>query len=543
MKLRRAIQLFLILSIVMLCAGFGVYSFLQLNSVENRQDFNLYTLVPQDAIAVLETDRMADLVEDINRLSSSKDNHFLYVSELFSYLKNYLQTLVQDTPHGLSKQMNKMLISFHEPDTSTNQVLYCNLGADDHELIETFVRKYCSSVFPAKYFDYKGEEIRIYPMVDGRFLAMYLTADYFVASFQKWLVEDVIDALRDKKSLMNLPLFRAMRADKRRHEAAMVYARMNAVDMGRPTDSIHAQAHLGSWVEFDLKFNENAVYCSGMIHEVDSTYCLMNALRAQKPIEGFPDAYLPASTFFYNRWAISDKDLIFKITTCQEYAKAVRPDNAGQCDEEWMSFLNDFADQSAMSCLFLPKDTSDITPCVVVRIPLKDEPAAERRLHAWLSAGPKGKDVSLVSRISLVAGASPAARTYKKYALSPNTLLSQMTGITESALHSIACLYQGSLLLAPDERSLSAYISAVEGGEVLDGMPMYEESIGSLSPVYHFVMMADMETALHQPEAYVRLIPGFFFRYAEFFRHFMFAVQFTCTDRVVYPHIVLLYKG
>ena len=32
--------------------------FLRLNSVENRQDFNLYTLVPQDATAILETDRM-----------------------------------------------------------------------------------------------------------------------------------------------------------------------------------------------------------------------------------------------------------------------------------------------------------------------------------------------------------------------------------------------------------------------------------------------------------------------------------------------------
>ena len=36
-----------------------------MNAVENRQDFNLFTLVPQDATAVLETDRMADLMEDI----------------------------------------------------------------------------------------------------------------------------------------------------------------------------------------------------------------------------------------------------------------------------------------------------------------------------------------------------------------------------------------------------------------------------------------------------------------------------------------------
>ena len=105
----------------------------------NQRVFNLFTLVPQDATAILETDRMADLVEDINELNCSKDNHFLYVSELFVYLKKYLYTLVEDTPHGLSKQMNKMLISFHEPDTPMNQVLYCSLGSGDYELVESFV--------------------------------------------------------------------------------------------------------------------------------------------------------------------------------------------------------------------------------------------------------------------------------------------------------------------------------------------------------------------------------------------------------------------
>lgn len=39
MKLRLLIQIAVVVSIVLLCTGFGVYSFLRLNSVENRQDF------------------------------------------------------------------------------------------------------------------------------------------------------------------------------------------------------------------------------------------------------------------------------------------------------------------------------------------------------------------------------------------------------------------------------------------------------------------------------------------------------------------------
>ena len=93
MKLRVLIRIAVIVSIVLLCTGFGVYSFLRMNAVENRQDFNLFTLVPQDATAVLETDRMADLMEDVDGLHCSKDEHFLYVSELFVYLKKYFNTL------------------------------------------------------------------------------------------------------------------------------------------------------------------------------------------------------------------------------------------------------------------------------------------------------------------------------------------------------------------------------------------------------------------------------------------------------------------
>ena len=97
--------------------------------------------------------------------------------------------------------------------------------------------------------------------------------------------------------------------------------------------------------------------------------------------------------------------------------------------------------------------------------------------------------------------------------------------------------------MAPDAVSLIAYIDALENGEVLSDVPMYEESMVGLSSVYNFVMMADMEEMLHQPEAYVRLMPNFFFRQANFFRNFMLAFQFTCVEDTVYPNFVFLYKG
>lgn len=543
MKLRVVIRIAVILSVVLLCTGFGVYSYFRMNAAENQQDFNLYSLVPQDATAILETDRMAELVDDINQLNCSKDNHFLYVSELFVYLKKYLYTLVDDTPHGLSKQMNKMMISFHEPDTPMNQVLYCTLGSGDYELVESFIKKYCSSIFPSKFFDYKGEEIRIYPMADGRFLAAYFTPDFLVVSFQKHLIEDVIDAYRKKESLLQLPSFRAMQAGKHNNVAATVYVRMKSVDMGKPTDGIRSQSRLGSWAEFDMKFNEDAIYCSGISHGVDTTQTFINALRKQKPVEGFSGTSLPSSTFFYDRWALSDREAVFTFTARQEYAKATYSDYIKDRDVEWITFLNDHSAESVMSCLFYPNDTLNNHPCAIMSIPVKNELEAERRLQSLLYTTPKEEDAPEITKTSPNYNQYPKARKFKQYVLPRNTLLTQMTGITESALYTFACFYKGHFLLAPDAVSLSAYIDALESGDVMDGKPAYEAGIGSLSPSYNFVMMADMEEMLRQPETYVRLIPNFFFRQAKFFRHFIFAVQFTCMDGVVYPNIVLLYKG
>ena len=103
-------------------------------------------------------------------------------------------------------------------------------------------------------------------------------------------------------------------------------------------------------------------------------------------------------------------------------------------------------------------------------------------------------------------------------------MLTQLTGITESALYTYVCFYRGHLLMAPDVASLTAYIDAMENEEVLDDIPLYEEGIGSLSPTYSFVMMVDMEKMVEQPETYVRLIPNFFFRQAKFFRHFILSI-------------------
>ena len=140
MKLRTIVKIAITSSVVLLCSGFALYSFFRLSAAEDQKDFDLYTLDPSSASAVFVTEDVAEFVMEVDELTCSRDHQYLYVSKLFSYLKQYLYSLLEDAPHGLSRQMNQMLISFHEPDNDRNQVLYCRLGNGDRELIDRLCR-------------------------------------------------------------------------------------------------------------------------------------------------------------------------------------------------------------------------------------------------------------------------------------------------------------------------------------------------------------------------------------------------------------------
>lgn len=76
MKPTHSIRVSLIVCIVLMCMAFGVYSFVRLNALDERRDFDLCTLVPQDVEAVFATDKLTDFIEAIDRMGCSRDHHF-----------------------------------------------------------------------------------------------------------------------------------------------------------------------------------------------------------------------------------------------------------------------------------------------------------------------------------------------------------------------------------------------------------------------------------------------------------------------------------
>ncbi len=520
MKSRPFIRILFVTCIVLLCAGFVLYSLRTLDRAEERGRFDLYELVPQDAVAVFDTDRMADVVRAIDQMACSEDRHNLRVSALFAYVREHLETLLQEVPHGLSREMNEVLISFHRPDTFWNQVMYCKLAPGDKEMLESFCKRLDASRYTPKYFDYKGYTLAIYPLSGGHFLSVWITRDFLVLSFQKHLVERSIDAYRSKKALLQLSSFRDIYREEHTDIGPMLYLQMDRTEADLVPDVVSGRSRLEGWMEFHLKLEPDAVYCSGISYEPDSAGTFLNVLRAQEPVESFSMSHLPASTFFYTRWAIDGLSPVFDEKTLKDTLGTAGTLRVRRNNERLVNYLGRHAAKSLMSCLFHSPDTLRTEPCAVLRVELKDAFYAERELQEWL-------EQTEVTRV---------------YALPSNSVLSHALGRTLKATPAYARFYQGALLLSADVASLTVYVEGLEQGYTLASVPAYAKLAESLSPTCNFLQMADMEEVFRYPGVYASSVSELFFTHASFFRHFLCAVQLVCADGRVYPNLTFLYK-
>ena len=483
MKLKLIIRLAIVISVVLLCTGFGVYSFFRLNAEEHRQDFDLYSLVPQDVVAVLETDHLGEFVSSIDQMKCSRDGRFLYASDLFVLLKDGLHALIDESPHGLSVQMDKMLLSFHQPDEPANQVLYCAMGRGDYDLMEQFINKFSSASFPSKFIDYRGEEIRVYPLADGRFLSVCLTRNFLVASFQKRLIEQVIDTHRAKKTLSHLKSFSRLPEEEKPHAEARLFVRMQTVGLG--ADSLHMRADVGGWTAYELRLEEEAIYCSGVCRDDGDTASFIHTMKQQQPMQVSSGADIPATTLFYDSYSLTDKRSVWEFfsqhTQITDSVASLR----------WQALLQDHVGTQVQCCIFA-------------------DPAADAPLS-------------------------------DPHTLPESTLFAGLTGMWREAPLYVD-FYQGKMLVADSEAALRCYVDMIRSGEVMEARDEHKRIENSLSSTCRFWLVADMDRLLKLPETYSCLIPRYFLKNARFFGAFTIAIQLTCADDLAYPNIVLLYK-
>jgi hypothetical protein len=166
-----------------------------------------------------------------------------------------------DNAHGLSYQMNQLVVSFHQPVTPHNQVVYLRLGMADEQLLSDMLREYVSGNFLPKEEEYRGKKILIYPLSHDEFLATYTEEGFVVLSYQKRLVEEVIDAQLDETALGYDAVFSRVLDKKKSKDFLTLYGRSSSI----PSLDLDSN----TWSEYDFHLNSDVVYLTGDMYALE----------------------------------------------------------------------------------------------------------------------------------------------------------------------------------------------------------------------------------------------------------------------------------
>lgn len=271
MQIRSVIKLGVVLSVVLFCIGIAFYGFARLSMADKENRVDIFEFVPKDCAGILETDNIDNFMHVFSQAAYSSQLDTLHRAGLMNDILSDLSRYSSAAAHGLSYQMNHVVISFHRPHTAMDVVAYFRIGKEGkHQLIEAVKGKHGADFVPKKE-TYRGKKIEIYPLSSTRYLSVYTTDGLVVVSYQKKLIEQVIDAVKDNNSLREDSVFTSIHHTQPA-SFITVYGRTPSVPfLGK--ESCH------SWSEYDIHLNSEVFYLSGQMKE-EQADCLDRMLQA-----------------------------------------------------------------------------------------------------------------------------------------------------------------------------------------------------------------------------------------------------------------------
>ncbi|MCR8884783.1 DUF3352 domain-containing protein [Phocaeicola plebeius] len=271
MQIRSVIKLGVVLSVVLFCIGIAFYGFARLSMADKENRVDIFEFVPKDCAGILETDNIDNFMHVFSQAAYSSQLDTLHRAGLMNDILSDLSRYSSAAAHGLSYQMNHVVISFHRPHTAMDVVAYFRIGKEGkHQLIEAVKGKHGADFVPKKE-TYRGKKIEIYPLSSTRYLSVYTTDGLVVVSYQKKLIEQVIDAVKDNNSLREDSVFTSIHHPQPA-SFITIYGRTPSVPfLGK--ESCH------SWSEYDIHLNSEVFYLSGQMKE-EQVDCLDRMLQA-----------------------------------------------------------------------------------------------------------------------------------------------------------------------------------------------------------------------------------------------------------------------
>lgn len=271
MQIRSVIKLGVVLSVVLFCIGIAFYGFARLSMADKENRVDIFEFVPKDCAGILETDNIDNFMHVFSQAAYSSQLDTLHRAGLMNDILSDLSRYSSAAAHGLSYQMNHVVISFHRPHTAMDVVAYFRIGKEGkHQLIEAVKGKHGADFVPKKE-TYRGKKIEIYPLSSTRYLSVYTTDGLVVVSYQKKQIEQVIDAVKDNNSLREDSVFTSIHHTQPA-SFITIYGRTPSVPfLGK--ESCH------SWSEYDIHLNSEVFYLSGQMKE-EQADCLDRMLQA-----------------------------------------------------------------------------------------------------------------------------------------------------------------------------------------------------------------------------------------------------------------------
>ncbi|MCR4765955.1 MAG: hypothetical protein K5856_07270 [Bacteroidaceae bacterium] len=215
----------IVMSLLLLLAGIVAYMYMRNFRISSTDTSVLYELVPSNAVTVVETD---DVLAFLGEVDNGMFPVALPASDIVSFMSKSIQDFLQTLPHGLSVELSKVLLSYHQPENSKNQVLYCNMKAEDAALFyDYFASNYLNPVTEPSVMKFKGEEITTYQLADGHQLSVYLDGDLVALSFCNDLLQQVIEAQQESGTLSSNATFMDLKNTNATFAPIAVYQQIN----------------------------------------------------------------------------------------------------------------------------------------------------------------------------------------------------------------------------------------------------------------------------------------------------------------------------
>lgn len=288
MQIRSVIKLGVVLSVVLFCIGIAFYGFARLSMADKESRVDVFEFIPKDCAGILETDNIDNFMHGFSQAAYSSQLDTLHRAGLMNDILSDLSRYSSAAAHGLSYQMNHVVFSFHYPHTAMDVVAYFRIGKEGkHQLIEAVKGKHGADFVPKKEI-YRGKKIEIYPLSSTKYLSVYTTDGLVVVSYQKKLIEQVIDAVKDNSSLREDSVFTSIHHPQPA-SFITIYGRTPSVPfLGK--ESCH------SWSEYDIHLNSEVFYLSGQMKEeqADCLDCMLQAVNTI-PVVSEKDSLLVVS--------------------------------------------------------------------------------------------------------------------------------------------------------------------------------------------------------------------------------------------------------